>query len=278
MKRALVAGMMCVLVFAWRAEAQAQGTADTVILHDGTLVRGTIVEVRPDDYVVIQTATGETRRFESDQVRYAGPSDQAPSASVGGGGTTPYSPPAPYSAPPPGSAPSPAQFAPPPVSNGDLPIRIVDEGEGLTLRLQTGSAYGMSGGYAVQITTYRTVCTAPCVGGLPEGVHQFAVMTRGGRDYAVRGTVQVSAGSELVLGIERHRRARGIMAGVGFGLALGGFLAMGMRIGNGYDFLDGGVTAGYAVGAAGLLIGVFGLVFIRNRGRITVRPASLTGL
>lgn len=267
MKRALVAGVVCVLAFAWHVEAQAQGTADTVILHDGTLLRGTIVEMSPNDYVVIQTATGETRRFESEQVRYAGPSDRAPS--VSDGAATPYSVPAQYNPPPP------AALAPTPQANGELPIRIVDDGEGLTLRLQTGSAYGMSGRYAVQITTYRTVCTAPCVAGLPEGVHQFAIMTTRGRDYAVPGTVQVTAGSELLLGIQSRRRARGITAGIGAALALGGFVAMGVLIGNGDDFLDAGVTAGYAVGAAGLLIGVFGLVFIKDRGRITVRPASL---
>lgn len=63
------------------------------------------------------------------------------------------------------------------------------------------------------------------------------------------------------------------MAGVGALLAIGGFVTMGVLIGSGYDFLDAGVTAGYAVGATGLLIGVFGLVFIRDRGRVTVRSA-----
>lgn len=82
MKMLQVAVLACVLVLAWQTDAQAQGTTDTVILVDGTLVRGTIVEVSPNAYVVIQTATGETRRFEVANVRYAGPSERAPTASV----------------------------------------------------------------------------------------------------------------------------------------------------------------------------------------------------
>jgi hypothetical protein len=82
MQRVLMACLACVWVLAWQVDAHAQGTADTVILQDGTLLRGTIVEVSPNAYVVIQTATGETRRFEVANVRYAGPSERAPTAAA----------------------------------------------------------------------------------------------------------------------------------------------------------------------------------------------------
>ena len=243
--------------------ASAQETSDTVVLYDGTLVRGTILEVSPQSHVIIRTASGETRRFDAAQVRYAGPSDQAPATTMGG--ATMGSPPPP---PPPGTTAAPATLSTPattPASNGDLPIRIVDDGEGLTLKLLIGTAYGSAGAYSLAMYSFRTICTAPCVGSLPQGSHQLVVTNARGRDYGVRGPVMITPGAELHLGIESRRRARGIMAGVGALLAIGGFVTMGVLIGSGYDFLDAGVTAGYAVGATGLLIGVFGLVFIRDR-------------
>lgn len=52
---------------------------DVVVLRSGAMVRGTIVEVRPDDGLVVLLAPdGSTRTFATDEVEYAGSAERAP--------------------------------------------------------------------------------------------------------------------------------------------------------------------------------------------------------
>ena len=57
-----------------KAPVQSQrGSEDAVLLKDGTLFRGTIMELIPGRTVRIVLATGETRVIPMDSVNYAGP-------------------------------------------------------------------------------------------------------------------------------------------------------------------------------------------------------------
>lgn len=64
MRFVLVLGVWCVAATAF--------AEDVVVLRDGTVVRGTLLESVPGDFVAIDTEGG-TRRFEAADVRYAGP-------------------------------------------------------------------------------------------------------------------------------------------------------------------------------------------------------------
>jgi hypothetical protein len=99
---------------------------DIVELRGGSFVRGTIVERIEGSHVVVQTASGELRRFDLDQVIYAGPverrtrrSDGSPASALGSPIAPPVAPPvAREIAPPivPPSAPRRARRRPPPSS------------------------------------------------------------------------------------------------------------------------------------------------------------------
>lgn len=46
---------------------------DVVRLKNGGMVRGSIIELAPSSFVVVELKNGETRRFEMSEVEYAGP-------------------------------------------------------------------------------------------------------------------------------------------------------------------------------------------------------------
>src|SRR5690348_7943898 len=58
------------------APAPTVAIRDEVETHAGVVVRGTIVERVPEDYVVIQSASGQLHRFVWADVEYAGPIDR----------------------------------------------------------------------------------------------------------------------------------------------------------------------------------------------------------
>jgi hypothetical protein len=49
--------------------------SDLVRLKNGGMVRGSIIELVPGSFVVVELKNGETRRFEMNDVEYAGPED-----------------------------------------------------------------------------------------------------------------------------------------------------------------------------------------------------------
>lgn len=67
-----------VLAFAMTlsGRALANSPPDLVRLKNGGMVRGSILELVPDSFVVVELKNGETRRFEMSEVEYAGPEDR----------------------------------------------------------------------------------------------------------------------------------------------------------------------------------------------------------
>ena len=60
------------------APATPSTPLDVVVLQDGSMFRGTISELVANDHVVIILVSGESKRFASSAVRYAGPASGAP--------------------------------------------------------------------------------------------------------------------------------------------------------------------------------------------------------
>jgi hypothetical protein len=167
---AAAAAAIVVCLVANLATAQEQ-PPDIVRLRDGGLVRGTISEYHPGEYVVIVLQNGEERRFEASVIESAGPASEE-------------QPPA----PPPPALPSPpinvvVQPAPPPTAT----VRFVSEQPGLRIFRLVGisqhlgfshSRFG-STVHLVQRPIHEHVCDAPCEAVFALGVAGLGVSTGG---------------------------------------------------------------------------------------------------
>lgn len=150
---------------------------DVVRLKSGGLLRGTIAESEPGQFVVIVLITGETRKVAAADVQYAGPSNAEPGA-----------------IPPPPAAPPPPPVAPPLEPNGAVRPLVTIEGPaarvqfestppGVTLQRRAASAGVYSGGVGANIVVhgFEEICTAPCRASLPAGTYTFGASQGGGR-------------------------------------------------------------------------------------------------
>jgi hypothetical protein len=153
-----------VLLFATRAFAQgapsssSASSMDIVKLRNGSLYRGTIVELVPNDHVRIDLPGGEERRFDMRDVAYAGaaPSERAPTAD----GT----------------------------SDPRVSVHFTASEPGLDLLRATGLSESNAVGYGPSVGPilfhgesqhYALVCTAPCNPTLPPGSYDFALSAHG---------------------------------------------------------------------------------------------------
>src|SRR5271165_265503 len=148
MRRSLFAGLValaCVSVpitASSPAHAQPAALGDEVKLKDGSVFRGTITELVPKDHVDLQLANGQTKRFSSADVAYAGPARRPPPAAGGG------------------EAPHPHGIDVKVVANDDDVQLLIRTGQGEV----EGAAWGYNGAVAYEGVSraYGIVCTAPC--------------------------------------------------------------------------------------------------------------------
>lgn len=238
---------------------------DLVLLHNGGMVRGTIIELVPDDKVVIQLPDGSSRTYPMTDVKFAGRKGDAPKSEK----AEPKPEPEPE-APKPAPAPSPRDTKPEPSRQDRVkPIVTVRgqeavlklQGAGLTFHRKTGSAVvrtSNSGGIAVG---YDVMCTAPCEVGMPEGTHTLA-LSKGGApveadpvtvtgDATLRGTYESRLGIRIA----------------GFVLAITGPLVVT------YGLIgDDEVSIPLTVLGAGMWIGGMVMVFQFDKATIEVVP------
>lgn len=170
MRAAILAALLVTTAGAASAPrpAHAQAAApDVVMLHSGGMLRGTIAESVPGEYVVILLVTGETRRVDAAEVKYAGPATGAPG----------------QAAPPPPAAPPPV--APPPAATREVPmarltLEAADPEQQLTFYTKTGEAVASAWGYysgamTVRAQSFKKLCTAPCRVEIPESRETLAL-------------------------------------------------------------------------------------------------------
>lgn len=150
--------------------AQAQGTPpDIVRTNDGGFVRGTILEYRPGEEVVIQDAAGETTRIAGEAVVYAGSAANDPQA----------------------QSPAPPAVAAPQVAAPANTARVRLEGVGdepLTFHLVTHTA--TSSRYNITVLGFDRLCTAPCEAVIPLGTQQLG-LTDGGDQPAPGEAIEI---------------------------------------------------------------------------------------
>jgi hypothetical protein len=265
----LVLALSCACGWADALHAQAQAP-DLVRLNDGKMVRGLIVELVPEDYVIVQTATGELQRYAMADVDYAGPASSAPPPRAKAIGSA-------------GPATGPSHDA----SQGSLRIRVTSDRPGLTLHRRTGGAYGrqygLHGNRSYVIRSYGRLCTAPCEFDIDPGVYGFTVEDIRGRRANIRDHIYLSKDSELHLGYSNRSAQRTVRWLVAAAFMLGGTAMViaapfRARCHEYYDYCAPYenvhvplISAGAALVAGGLITMVIA-GNTRDRAKITVRP------
>jgi hypothetical protein len=258
--------------FGWTSASHAQSNApDLVRLNDGKMVRGLIVELSPNDYVIVQTATGELQRYSMDDVDYAGPAASAPPPRVKG-----------TAAPGGGGAPAPE------TSEGSLRIRVTSDQPGLTLHRRTGGAYGrrygQPGSHSFVIRAYGRLCTAPCEFSIDPGVYGFAIEDVRGRRANVGEHLFLNHDSELELRYSNRsaqRTVRWVLAAL-FMLSGSAMMIASPLVAtcDEYDYWDECYSRPVhipliSIGAALAGSGIITMIIAgntRDRAKITVRP------
>lgn len=240
-----------VLVSLLAAGAAAQTPPDVVVLRDGTVFRGTLVE-RGSVRVVLMLATGEVREFAGADVESAGPD---PAVAV------------------PVAAPTAVVPAPPSVR---LHVRGTEPGRTLH-RLTESTEIPLPGRASrPQLDSMMPICAAPCDVDLPAGTYAFGVSEGSGSAHRAGAPVHLEAG-ELWVEIEHTDRTGIRVAGwaiLGLGAAGGGLIAgfgaaskppdVGLGGGGAWLGWDGGTWLGIGLATAGVFALIGALIGITD--------------
>ena len=235
---------------------------DIVRLKNGGMLRGTIAESNPGEFVMILLVTGESRKIAAADVVYAGPAESAPAAA-----------PAPVPAPSPVPAQAPAVT--PNANEGHRPFVTVEgpeakvqfESTPSTLTLHRRSASAGITGHGGVISGYDEICTAPCRVSLPAGTYTFAV-SKPSKNAVEAEPVTLPAGTSVLRADYTDRsglRVGGWVVligslGVGFGLEVDSF-SSGTKTCDDYGYCSSSMnTTELAVGLGIAAVG-FGVGF-----------------
>ena len=168
--------------------AQSPGTGgsapaapDVVRLLNGGLLRGTIAESLPRQHVVIVTLAGEARTIPMIEILYAGSAARDPMADPV---PVPTQTPEPTPAPRPAHTPALPRWA---TDHADHEVALF--GAGLSFFVRDGGlSVSFGNGASASGTSYRQLCTAPCMAELPAGSYELALAEPGG-DPVAAGSV-----------------------------------------------------------------------------------------
>lgn len=263
MYRLALASVLC-LGLATTAAAQT-APPDVVELHDGSYMRGTIVERAEGQYVVIQLLTGEIRKLEDANVLFAGPSSDWPRNPTSPRQADTLDAP---EAPPPAAAPAPP-------SDGKINVNVTGDGRALTLHHHTGTGTGgvsTSNGYAtVRVDTFSPICTAPCATRLERQSHAFGVSLDKRDPVPVKdGLLTLDQPSTLLLDYQDQTgiRTAGWLIAIGSIIA-GSAIMMAPLLGSGS--IDGSLALIATGGIVMTLGSVIGLLMIYTKDSASVR-------
>jgi hypothetical protein len=148
---------------------------DIVRTKNGGLIRGTIVELVPNDSVTVQLPSGETRKIPMADTVYAGAADKDPAAGRPPAAATER----------PSETESPAQASPArrtkpyaTVHADDAHVELRTTEDGLTFHLKTIQLSGSSTSPyvgSIEAEGYSRLCTAPCSIDVPTGYQRFGL-------------------------------------------------------------------------------------------------------
>lgn len=258
-----------------RVAHAADEPLDTIVMTDGAMVRGRVVEMVPQQRVVVQIATGETRTIDWALIaRIEGPSV------------------APVGAPPPASPMVPVApvvvMPPPPVvvaaeplltpAPGRVPLHVESARQPVRIGEPLGVATSIVGRSMVSVAFGRTVCSTPCTLHVPPGVMGLWVTGEGQRSQTISVNVPPDGTAVRV----RPSSAWGwlggfLLTGAGVGAIASGGLLLSLGLDD-YEWENGrrvarpdqgNVISGSVLTALGVPLLVGGIVLIyKNRGGI----------
>lgn len=250
-------------VFADPVFAEGGGVLpDVVELTDGSSVRGTLVERRPDGLIVLQDFQGEFRAFSRDDVQYAGPFERSPSAPV----DTPR-----------GSGVA---------SPGTVLLQVTSDHPRLRLQrqLSTGRSTvrtGLLDAALVDTVVHQDVCEGSCLNRVPEGTHRFRAMA-GAAAWPIWSTapsqLTLMEDTEIVVQTRRRGTLRLVTFLSGVALAAGGGALWSISEYDTYDRETGSyrpMDAAFLGGTALISLGAFAMIgsaFIPNQARLASQP------
>jgi len=224
-----------------------------IVLKDGGMLRGTIVEMDAKKDVTITLSDGKSRTVSMTDVEYAGPESERPArgqarpAATRTAGDREYRP---------------------MVTVDAKPARLdfTANGEDVSLHIKSGSAIGDR---AVAIG-YDLVCTAPCTATIPAGKHQLALSKGTRTPVAPKALVEVP-GDSRVQGEYVSRSGTRAAGWALFGLGT----AFGLVIGMSGDTDSDTFVYGTLIMLGSAAIG-FPMAFTRDKVRISVVPATVS--
>lgn len=243
---------------------------DVVMLQNGGMLRGTISELVPDDYVIIVTIGGETKRIAMSEVKYAGAASQAPGAAPSGGEMRADQ----------------DKIKPMVTIHGKEARLKLKAPTPVTFHRRTSSSFAVAsgpGGTATAVGAgYDDICTAPCEISIPAGTYTLALSEPGGRAVETEEPVVIPPGVSEVQGLYTSRsglRTAGWL--IAIGSVIGGTAIALAGIGaEDCDDYEGCTTISWPMfgGGMGLMVGgtIVGMVMglTPDKAEIEVTPQS----
>ncbi len=196
--------------------ARGQGAlpTDIVRLRNGGMARGTIIEVVPDDHVLLLLPDGETRRFDMAEVVYSGPiaAQGTASPTPAAGPTSEPTGPAPASTPVAGAA-------------ADDTVRLTLEASRSGISFYAAARVPNGSGHL----SFQRLCEAPCQFNIAPGSYRMALSIAGESPVPTPRALHLTRDFTLE-GTYHSRRGIRIGGWILFGLAtpaaIGNFVAL----------------------------------------------------
>lgn len=255
---------------------QPVSAPDVVLLNNGGMLRGTISELVPNDYVVLVTATGEQRKLSMSEVKYAGPASGMPKEEPAAP-TEPTPPKEPETATPKEEKTKPFAV----VYSKEARIHFESDTPGVTLHRRSVMTHVASG--------YDELCAAPCDVSIPAGSYTLALSRGTGGPRQADDPVVVPRGDSVLHGHWHERSGTRTLGWVvmGAGIATGTYLMVTSshdvekcsfgtcRTESEFDTTKS--LLGAAVGTIGVTVG-FMLALTPDSASFTVSPGTTAAL
>lgn len=248
------------------APSAASAAPDVVLLKNGGMLRGTIVELVPDQTVSLLLPTGETRTYSMEEVAFAGPAQAAP-----------WNRPSESPAPTAPEEKKPESEKPEPfitVHAEKARLNVTSKEPNLTVHLKSGTATtSVNLTRTIRSDAYTPICTAPCEASLPVGTHELGVSAPGDSVTAVEKPVEITGPGTLEASYASKAGAR--VGGVIIMLAGGGAGTALILSGDADSYSSSNLHAGIAVVAGSALVGTL-LLGTSDTATVTFIPTVAT--
>jgi hypothetical protein len=218
---------------------------DLVRMNDGRMVRGVILELVPRKFVVMRTYEGGVRRFEMDDVAYAGPASQAT-----------------------------LELPDRPEAPDSVNVRLFGAQEGLSLYELVGTGIGYGSGGTMVMNSWGRLCILPCELSMVRGVRSFILEDARGRQARVRGRVTLMEDADLEVRWVNRKRPRIVRWVVGTSMWAAGLALLLTGTVRGVDREESQLPM--MLGGGGLLAGglatMMVAIFTFDYGKISFHP------